>query len=77
MPKRTSSAAAPSETADELDRRAGPNLQSPAATAALDELTAVYDDVRYASVPATPEQANRALTAWNQLKSADPTASSH
>jgi hypothetical protein len=64
------------ETADELDRRAGPNLHSTSAAAALDELTAVYDDVRYASVPATPEQANRALRAWNQLKSAETTATS-
>jgi hypothetical protein len=62
-----------SETADELDRRAGPNLRSTSASIALDELTAVYDDVRYASVPATVEQANRAVRAWNQLKSAETT----
>jgi hypothetical protein len=59
------------ETADELDRRVGPTLHSPAASAALDELTALYDHVRYASVPASAEQAERALRAWNQLKSAE------
>lgn len=59
------------ETADELDRRAGPNLLSPLATTALDDLTAIYDDVRYASVPATAEQAARAQHAWNRLKSAE------
>ena len=59
------------ETADELDRRASPNLHAATASAALDELTALYDDVRYASVPATAEQADRALRAWNQLKSAE------
>lgn len=63
-----------SETADELDRRAGPNLQSSAASAALDELTALYDNVRYASVPATAEQAERAVRAWNQLKTAESDA---
>ncbi len=62
---------AASETADELDHRAGPNLRSSSAAAALDELTAVYDDVRYAAVPATVEQADRALRAWNQLESAE------
>jgi hypothetical protein len=64
------------ETADELDLRAGPNLHSQSAAAALDELTAVYDDVRYALAPATPEQANRALDAWNQLKIAETTGTS-
>ncbi|TXG83398.1 MAG: DUF4129 domain-containing protein [Thermomicrobiales bacterium] len=59
------------ETADELDHRAGPNLLAPSATAALDDLTGVYDDVRYASVPATAEQSARARRAWNQLKSAE------
>ena len=62
---------AASETADELDHRAGPNLHAPTAAAALDELTALYDHVRYASVPATAEQADRAVRAWNQLKSAE------
>jgi hypothetical protein len=60
-----------SETADELDRRAGPSLHSPSASAALDELTALYDHVRYASVPATADQADRALRAWKQLKSTE------
>jgi hypothetical protein len=64
---------AASETADELDHRAGPNLRSSSA-AALDELTALYDDVRYAAVPATAEQADRAVRAWNQLKSAESAA---
>ncbi len=65
-----------SETADELDRRAGPNLQAQSATAALVELTAIYDNVRYAAAPATPEQAERAVRAWNELKSAESAATS-
>ncbi len=65
-----------SETADELDRRAGPSLHASSASAALDELTTLSDHVRYASVPATAEQADRARRAWNQLKSAD-SATSH
>ena len=64
------------ETADELDRRAGPNLQAQSASAALDELTEIYDNVRYAAVPATPDQAERAVRAWNKLKSAESAASS-
>ncbi len=65
---------ASSETADELDRRAGPNLHARAATAALDELTTIYDHVRYAAEPATPDQAERAVRAWNELKSAETAA---
>lgn len=63
-----------SETADELDLRAGPNLHASSASAALDELTAIYDHVRYASDPATAEQADRARRAWHQLKSAESAA---
>jgi hypothetical protein len=59
---------ATAETATELDRRTGPSLQSATAAAALDELTAIYDDVRYSAVPATSEQADRAARAWTQLK---------
>ena len=65
------------ETADELDHRAGPNLQSTGATAALDELTAIYDAVRYAANPATPEQADRATRAWKILKSAESVVASN
>lgn len=59
------------ETALELDRRAAPSLGSSAGMAALDELTAIYDDVRYSAVPATQEQADRAVRAWNQLRQAE------
>lgn len=61
------------ETADELDHRARPRLHM-TSSAALDELTAIYDDVRYAFVPATAEQAERALSAWDRLVSAESAA---
>lgn len=64
---------AASETAVELDLRASPSLQIPG-SAALDELTAIYNDVRYALVPATADQAERALRAWDQLQSTESVA---
>ena len=57
------------ETALELDQRSTPFFHSPASAAALDELTAIYDDVRYSQTPATDEQADRATQLWRQLKS--------
>lgn len=61
------------ETALELDHRTGPNL-SPAAVAALDELTAIYDEVRYSNVPASPALADRAEDAWRRLRQAEAAA---
>ncbi|HET9661813.1 MAG TPA: DUF4129 domain-containing protein [Thermomicrobiales bacterium] len=56
------------ETAVELDQRSSPFLQSPASASALDELTAIYDDVRYGGTPATAEQADRAAQLWRELR---------
>jgi hypothetical protein len=56
------------ETALELDRRSAPFFHSSASAAALDELTAIYDNVRYSETPATAEQADRATQLWRELK---------
>jgi hypothetical protein len=56
------------ETALELDHRSAPFFHSPASAAALDELTAIYDNVRYSQTPATAEQADRATQLWRELK---------
>jgi hypothetical protein len=56
------------ETARELDHRSSPFFHSPASATALDELTAIYDDVRYSQTPATAEQADRATQLWRELK---------
>lgn len=64
------------ETALELDHRSGVWLHSPASVAALDELTSIYDHVRYSQTPATVDQADRAARAWNQLKSLESAATS-
>ncbi|MCA9858793.1 MAG: DUF4129 domain-containing protein [Thermomicrobiales bacterium] len=60
------------ETAPDLDSRAAPRLTTPAAVAALDELTEIYEGVRYAATPATPEQAERAASAWTRLRQSEP-----
>lgn len=60
------------ETTLELDHRTGPRLESPISVAALDELTVLYNDVRYGQTPATAEQADRAAQLWRQLKSNEP-----
>lgn len=65
------------ETALELDHRSAPFMQSSASVAALDELTAVYDDVRYSLTPATPEQAERAASAWRRLRTDESTVTKH
>jgi hypothetical protein len=59
------------ETAVELDQRSSPFLQSLASASALDELTAIYDDVRYGGTPATAEQANRASQLWRELRASE------
>jgi len=65
------------ETALELDHRTGPRLDSPISVAALDELTALYNDVRYGQTPATAEQADRAAQLWRQLKSNESSNAKH
>jgi hypothetical protein len=65
------------ETALELDQRSAPFMQSPASIAALDELTSIYDDVRYSLTPATREQAERAANAWHRLKTDESTTTKH
>ena len=59
------------ETAREFDQRGRVLLHAPESISALDELTAIYEDVRYGYAPATPEQAERAAAAWQQLKSSE------
>jgi hypothetical protein len=56
------------ETALELDHRSSPFFHAPASATALDELTAIYDHVRYSQTPATAEQADRAAQLWRELK---------
>lgn len=56
------------ETALEFETRGRSFLQSSSAIDALDELTSIYDNVRYADVPASAEQASRAASAWQRLK---------
>lgn len=64
----------PAETAHEFDQRSGPLLRHAVSVAALDELTAIYEDVRYGHVPATTEQAERAANAWRRLKTSESMA---
>ncbi len=65
------------ETTLEFDRRTGPRLESSISVAALDELTALYNDVRYGETPATAEQADRAAQLWRQLKSNESSNAMH
>ncbi len=62
------------ETALELDHRSSPHFDSPASAVALEELTIVYNDVRYSQTPATSEQAERAASALRRLKSSESPA---